>query len=118
ERSMLRFFYWDRIGRGFLSGENEVTFVVHSPLHHLAFGKIQRQCQGRRKVDIKLSAILALDALNFGWVAHALVSSYMTRYRAITKERIELVTAKLERAQQDCAPTKNACRAGLACAPN
>ena len=67
---MTRFFYWDRIGRHFLTREDEVSLVVDGPLDHLAFSEVERLRQRRGEVDIKLSAVFALNALNFGWVAH------------------------------------------------
>ena len=67
---MTRFFYWDWIRWNFLPRENQVPFVVDRPLDHLALGKIERLRERRGKVDVELSAVFALDALNFGWVAH------------------------------------------------
>jgi hypothetical protein len=67
---MTRFFYWDRIRRDLLPRQNEVSLVVNGPLDHFAFGKIQRLRQRRRKVDVELRALLALDTLDLGWIAH------------------------------------------------
>jgi hypothetical protein len=53
-----------------IAGEDEMTLVGNRPLHVFALGKIHALGDGRRKVDVPLLTLLALNELNFSWITH------------------------------------------------
>lgn len=66
------------------------------PLYHLPLRKLQRLCQGRRKVDIKLRAFFALDALNLRWIAHLKHLVFRLDHAQVVSIAFSLVSAKLQ----------------------
>ena len=79
------FFERDGVGRHHLPGKHQVALVHEGPFELLAFLEGEGLSQGRGEVDVELLGVLALDALEFGGVAHTAISSHKTRLKAIKK---------------------------------
>jgi hypothetical protein len=55
--------------------QNQVGLVFNDPLDHFAPLELHGLSHGRRKIDVPLDTVLALDQLHFGREAHT--SSYL-----------------------------------------
>ena len=62
-----------------------MALVGDGPFELLARLEVERLGHGQGEVDVELLGVLALNALEFGGVAHTGISSHITRHKASKK---------------------------------